>query len=74
VDAVIDTNLWKVPALFELLQSQGGIAREEMFQVFNMGIGMTLVVPAARAAEAIARTRGRRIGSIAAGTGVVRLL
>jgi phosphoribosylformylglycinamidine cyclo-ligase len=44
VDAVIDLKRWEVPVLFNFLQEQGGIATEEMFRVFNMGIGYTLTV------------------------------
>jgi phosphoribosylaminoimidazole synthetase len=44
VDAVIHTGSWPVPPLFSLIQSRGEIAPEEMHRVFNMGIGMVLVV------------------------------
>ena len=68
-DAVIDRTSWKVPALFDVLQQGGDVPAEEMFQVFNMGIGLTLVV-AKKDAEATAKaTRGRQIGQIARGTG-----
>ena len=49
--ARIDLGSWPVPALFSLLQERGAISTREMYRVFNMGIGMVLVVPAARAAE-----------------------
>lgn len=39
-DAVIDTNSWRVPAIFRLLQTKGRLPASEMYQVFNMGIGM----------------------------------
>lgn len=35
---------WKVPPLFEFFQREGEIPQEEMFKVFNMGVGMVLVV------------------------------
>lgn len=41
---VIDRSTWQVPAAFSWLQGLGGIDREEMFHVFNMGIGFTLIV------------------------------
>lgn len=44
VDAVIKQGSWPVPPLFELIQSRGEIAPEEMHRVFNMGIGMVAVV------------------------------
>ena len=42
--AVIQTSTWQVPPLFRLVQQRGGIEREEMYRVFNMGIGMVAVV------------------------------
>jgi phosphoribosylformylglycinamidine cyclo-ligase len=44
VDAVIDTGAWNVPPLFRLIQARGAIATEEMYRVFNMGIGMVVIV------------------------------
>ena len=40
---------WTMPKLFSWLQQQGGVADTEMHRVFNCGIGMVVVVPAARA-------------------------
>lgn len=40
----LDRKSWQVPALFEWLQRLGNIDREEMFRVFNMGIGFTILV------------------------------
>lgn len=45
---------WPTPPIFPWLQEIGGVASEEMFRVFNMGIGMVLIV-ADYYAEAIAR-------------------
>ena len=72
-DAVIDTKSWKVPALFQAIQSGGKVDREEMYQVFNMGIGMAIVVSAKDQAAVLAATRGRVIGKIQPGSGVVQL-
>jgi len=41
--AEIETASWEVPPLFKLIQSTGGIPKEEMYRVFNMGIGMVVV-------------------------------
>lgn len=41
---VIDRKSWKIPPLFTWLQRLGGIDREEMYKVFNMGIGFVLIV------------------------------
>lgn len=44
VDAVIKTKSWDIPPLFTFLEAQGKVDRDEMWRVFNMGIGYTLVV------------------------------
>jgi phosphoribosylaminoimidazole (AIR) synthetase len=44
-----------------------------MYQVFNMGIGMTVVVSAADVQKALKLTKGRVIGRIGKGSGMVRL-
>jgi phosphoribosylformylglycinamidine cyclo-ligase len=41
----VDTGSWPVPAIFTLLQARGDVADEEMVRTFNVGIGMTVVVP-----------------------------
>ncbi len=42
--AELDRNAWPRPALFSWLQDKGGVADQEMFRVFNCGIGMAVVV------------------------------
>ncbi len=44
VDAVIDTSSWKPPAIFSFMQEAGKVSSDEMFRVFNMGIGYMLIV------------------------------
>lgn len=73
-DAVIDTSSWNVPAIFEILSRHGKVDREEMYQVFNMGIGMAVIVPKRAATSAAKTLRARRIGQIESGSGVTRLL
>jgi phosphoribosylformylglycinamidine cyclo-ligase len=41
----VETGSWPVPAIFSLIQQRGDIADDEMFRTFNVGIGMTAVVP-----------------------------
>ena len=43
--AVIDSSSWERPEIFNLMQEYGEIEDKEMYRTFNMGIGMTLVVP-----------------------------
>ena len=45
LEAHIDTTAWTPPAIFDLLQREGDISDEEMFRVFNMGLGMVAVCP-----------------------------
>ena len=44
VDAVFDRNTWKTPAIYEFIEEQGKVDHEEMYRVFNMGIGYVLMV------------------------------
>jgi phosphoribosylformylglycinamidine cyclo-ligase len=44
VDAVVDRSSWPMPPLFAFLQKHGRVETEEMYRVFNMGIGYTLIV------------------------------
>jgi phosphoribosylformylglycinamidine cyclo-ligase len=72
-DALIDTSSWKVPPIFQLIQTGGDISREEMHQVFNMGIGMVLVVSKSHQSEVLSQTKGKVIGQITPGSGKVLL-
>ncbi len=72
-DAVIDRSSWKVPAIFQHIQKGGGVDASEMYQVFNMGIGMTVVVSAKDAPAVAKRLKAKPIGRIERGTGVVQL-
>ncbi|MBI1337479.1 MAG: phosphoribosylformylglycinamidine cyclo-ligase [Phycisphaera sp.] len=44
LDAKISKKAWEIPAVFKFLQEKGNVADEEMFNVFNMGIGYTLTI------------------------------
>ena len=74
-DAVLDTAAWTPPRIFQVLQEGGRVPKEEMFQVFNMGVGMALIVAEKDAAASLqALGRGaRRIGRIERGAGRTRL-
>ncbi len=43
MDAFLQEGKWDVPAVFKFLQDMGNIDRDEMFRVFNMGIGMVMI-------------------------------
>ena len=72
-DAVIETKSWRVPSIFQILQKNGNVASQEMYQVFNMGIGMVAIVAERNVQKAMSILRAKRIGRIERGTGKVRL-
>ncbi|MBU0581279.1 MAG: phosphoribosylformylglycinamidine cyclo-ligase [Candidatus Margulisbacteria bacterium] len=45
LQANIDKKSWKLPAIFKTIQEKGNIDEQEMFHTFNMGIGLTIIVP-----------------------------
>lgn len=49
----IDEGTWSAPAIFGKLEHWGGIPHREMYNIFNMGIGMIIVADAADAATVI---------------------
>ncbi len=77
--AVIDSAAWTPPPVFRFMQTSGLIDREEMFRVFNMGIGMTLIVrpgDVTRTLNTLRRQRcvGKVIGNIESGPSAVRIV
>jgi len=72
-DAVIETKSWRVPRIFQVLEENGKIDPQEMYQVFNMGIGMAVVISARDAERAMLVLKAKRIGQIVRGNGRVRL-
>jgi phosphoribosylformylglycinamidine cyclo-ligase len=77
-NAVIKKSSWPRPKIFPFLQKAGPVEEDEMFRVFNMGIGYVLIV-AADFADSIGRSLQRwgekvnRIGTVTAGSGKVVL-
>ena len=72
-DAVIEARSWHIPGIFQILQQNGNIDAREMYQVFNMGIGMVAVVAKKNAQRAMSILRAKQIGTIERGSGQVRL-
>jgi phosphoribosylformylglycinamidine cyclo-ligase len=56
--AEIRVGSWPVPELFHFLQERGEVDAEEMFRVFNMGVGMVLLVDPAGLREVLGLLRG----------------
>jgi phosphoribosylformylglycinamidine cyclo-ligase len=53
LEAVLERRSWHDDPVFSWLQRAGRIAAAEMYRTFNCGIGMIIIVPAARAAAAV---------------------
>jgi phosphoribosylformylglycinamidine cyclo-ligase len=75
-DARIKAGSWEIPPLFRYMREKGDVSIEEMFRVFNMGIGMVMIVGADAVAEVASRLgrRGQKhffIGNVVAGSGKV---
>ncbi len=73
--AAIDPGAWSIPPIFALLESAGRVERSEMYDVFNMGLGMLAVAtPSAvsdiRAAATTAGVETWEVGEVTSGTGV----
>jgi phosphoribosylformylglycinamidine cyclo-ligase len=51
--ALIDRSAWRVPAVFRALADMGHVVEDEQWDVWNMGIGLIVIVPASDAAAAL---------------------
>jgi phosphoribosylformylglycinamidine cyclo-ligase len=76
-DAIIDTRTWEPPRIFGEIQRLGEVSDDEMRKVFNLGVGMVVVVASDEVHRTLdlLRTEGHRaaaIGQIGAGRGQVR--
>ncbi len=53
VDAQLERSAWEVPRVFTEIQRHGAVSDDEMARVFNLGLGMVVVVPASDASRAL---------------------
>ncbi|MGH8004182.1 MAG: phosphoribosylformylglycinamidine cyclo-ligase, partial [Limisphaerales bacterium] len=70
--AVVNTSAWDVPPIFKLIQKAGEVSKEEMYQVFNMGVGMIAAVAKEKLDDVVRDLKGMEeklwvIGEIAKG-------
>jgi phosphoribosylformylglycinamidine cyclo-ligase len=77
-DVVIHKGTWAVLPIFRLLAERGGVPEDELYQVFNMGIGMVAIVSADRVEAILKFIRARKhkawlIGEVVCGSGVVHV-
>ena len=73
-DALIETRSWRPPLIFKFIAEKGNIDRAEMYQVFNMGIGMAVVVSESDVTKSRKTLRAHVIGRIERGTGKTILI
>ncbi len=72
--AVLEERRWPRPAIFDLVESEGEVPRDEMYRTFNMGLGLVAVIASGDEAAALAALRARgldawTVGGIEAGSG-----
>ncbi|NLN49343.1 MAG: phosphoribosylformylglycinamidine cyclo-ligase, partial [Clostridiales bacterium] len=58
--AVIHKVTWTINPVFKLMQEKGNVSDEDMYNTFNMGIGMVLAVPAEIAPFVVAEANNQR--------------
>jgi phosphoribosylformylglycinamidine cyclo-ligase len=78
-DVLIRKGSWEMPPIFQILQTHGGVPEAELYQVFNMGIGMTLIVSSGKAdaVQRFIRTQKLKcwtIGEVVKGRGEARVV
>src|SRR3989337_1835293 len=74
----LERNKWNVPKIFNIIQDIGNIDNQEMFYVFNMGMGMVLIVSKSDVKTVLndlksAKEPGRVIGEVVKGNRTVRI-
>ena len=78
-DAVIRKGSWDMLPIFKMIEARGGVPDAELYQVFNMGIGMVVIVSAARADAILKFIRAQKhkawlIGEVVRGKGEARVM
>jgi phosphoribosylformylglycinamidine cyclo-ligase len=77
-DVLIRKGSWDMLPIFRMIAAKGGVPEEELYQVFNMGIGMVAVVAAEQADATLrfiraAKHRAWMIGDVVKGNGEARV-
>lgn len=75
-DVFINQKAWTIPPIFHLIREMGRIKEQEMFHVFNMGIGMTVIVDPVCAPKVLKWIGNQKqpvsvLGEVGSGTGKV---
>ena len=77
-DVLIRKGSWEMPQIFKIIESKGGVPDDELYQVFNMGIGMVAIVAADKADAVLKFIRAQKqkawfIGEVVKGKGEARV-
>ena len=78
LDARVDAAAWEAPHVFRVLEEAGHVTRDEMYRVFNMGVGM-IVIADERGARRVCESavsngiRAFTMGTVVRGSGAVRM-
>ena len=78
LDVVVKKGSWDMLPIFQIIEEKSGVPDDELYQVFNMGIGMVSVVSAPKAGVVLKFIRAQKhkawiIGEIVKGNGVARV-
>jgi len=78
-DVVIHKGSWEMLPIFQIINSRSGVPEEELYQVFNMGIGMTFIVAGAKADAVLQAIKSQKhrawiIGEVVKGKGTARVV
>ena len=79
LDVVIQKGSWDMLPIFQIIAEKSGVPDEELYQVFNMGIGMVAIVSADKANAALKFVRAQKhnawiIGEVVKGKGEARVV
>ncbi|MDR4509757.1 MAG: phosphoribosylformylglycinamidine cyclo-ligase [Candidatus Brocadiaceae bacterium] len=74
----LEKNLWDLPPIFSVIQDMGNISDQEMYRVFNMGIGLVMIVSRSEVNTVLrdlhrAKEPGAVIGEVVKGNGTVTI-
>ncbi len=78
-DVVIRKGSWEMLPIFKIIETKGGVPDDELYQVFNMGIGMTITVDGTKADSVLKFIRAQKhkawlIGEVVKGRGLARVV
>ena len=79
LDCVIKKGSWDMLPIFKIIEEKSGVPDEELYQVFNMGIGMVSIVSAEKANDILKFIRAQKhkawlIGEVVKGNGKARVV